>query len=185
MAQLAVTSVGQPPPAPSKRRRLNTLLDKLTLGAGREHVPPAAIEASSILTEQSTLAPPVPTESRTVVPLMFARAESEARPGDEGPAMPPARSPRAISSDVFRFDSLDRERFACRAISEEGRRRLLPGLVTVDAFVSGQSVRGSGLAEARSQPAACEGGAGLGDGGEAGAALPRRRLTSSAACGRL
>ncbi|KAF0298000.1 Zinc finger protein 629 [Amphibalanus amphitrite] len=50
---------------------------------------------------------------------MFARAESEARPGDEGAAMPPARSPRPISSDVFRFDSLDRERFACRAISEE------------------------------------------------------------------
>ncbi|XP_037084720.1 zinc finger and SCAN domain-containing protein 10-like [Pollicipes pollicipes] len=61
MAQLAVPPASQQRPSLSKRRRLNALLDKLTIGLG----------------------------------------------------------PRALSSDVFRFDSLDRERFACRAISEE------------------------------------------------------------------
>lgn len=40
----------------------------------------------------------------------------------------PARSPRSVQSDVFRFDSVDRERFFhCRAISEEDEEVFSPG----------------------------------------------------------
>lgn len=37
-----------------------------------------------------------------------------------------ACSPRAVQSDVFRFDSLDRERYMCRAISEEDEEVFSP-----------------------------------------------------------
>ena len=68
---------------------------------------------------------------------MFSRSDSELeRPTEEGEHTaaagaaaagglgavardPLMRSPRALGADVFRFDSGDSERFACRAISEE------------------------------------------------------------------
>ncbi|XP_037084722.1 transcription factor Sp5-like [Pollicipes pollicipes] len=118
MAQLAVPPASQQRPSLSKRRRLNALLDKLTIGLGRvDHEPPAA---PSILTESRPTVPFITPECHPPAPPMFARAEAEPpRVSDEAAPPSAARSPRALSSDVFRFDSLDRERFACRAISEE------------------------------------------------------------------
>ncbi|ROT65281.1 hypothetical protein C7M84_016758 [Penaeus vannamei] len=50
-----------------------------------------------------------------------------------GRHQPPARGPAAAESDVFRFDSLDRERYLCRAISEEDEEVFSPGLLAQPA----------------------------------------------------
>ena len=115
MAQL---SAGSTQSSLSKRRRIDTVLQQLTLGPPDDQTP--------ILAGRLFAAPPA---------AMFSRGDSEPeRPPEEGepaaaaaaaaalgaiPREPLMRSPRALAAEVFRFDSGDGERFACRAISEE------------------------------------------------------------------
>ena len=110
----------------SKRRRIDTVLQRLTLGPPDDQ----PIEVTPIEVGRLSAAPPA---------VMFSRGDSEPeRPPEEGdpaaaaagavasasvlgavPREPLMRSPRALGADVFRFDSGEGERFACRAISEE------------------------------------------------------------------